>query len=297
LIKQRTLAGSAIFEGVGLHTGVLSKATVSPAKAGTGIVFVSGGVEIPATYKHVVDTSFATTLGKGGAAVRTVEHILSALSGLGIDNALIEIEGPEVPAMDGSAREFVRAFREAGIVELDAPRGYIKVIRPVTVHDGDKSASLLPSTEAEVTYRIDFDHPLLSDQCFSSRLDESAYEDGIASTRTFGFLRDVEMLKANGLALGGSLDNAVVLDDGKVLNEEGLRFDDELVRHKVLDAIGDLALAGMPIIGNIVMDKSGHKLNHMLVTELMSDPKSHIVMDGSSRLVEEYAESREVVTA
>jgi len=297
LIKQRTLAGTSIFEGVGLHTGIVSKATVSPAKAGDGIVFVTGGVKIPATYKYVVDTSFATTLGKDDATVRTVEHILSALSGLGIDNALIEIEGPEVPAMDGSAREFVEAFKEAGIVELDAPRGYVKVIKSVTVHDGDKSASILPSPNVEVTYRIDFDHPLLSDQCFSSLLDDSGYSGEIAPTRTFGFLRDVEMLKSNGLALGGSLENAVVLDDGKVLNDGGLRFDDELVRHKVLDAIGDLALAGMPIIGHIVMDKSGHKLNHMLVTELMADPESYVLMDGSYELTEEYAGSSAVVTA
>jgi len=275
----------------------MSEAIVSPARAGTGIVFVSDGIEIPATYEHVVDTSFATTLGRNGAAVRTVEHILSALSGLGIDNALIEVEGPEIPAMDGSAEGFVKAFREAGIVELDAPRSYIKVIKPVTVHDGDKSASILPSPKVEVTYRIDFDHPVISDQCYTSELDEASYAEEISPNRTFGFLRDVEMLKRNGLALGGSLDNAVVLDEDEILNDGGLRFDDELVRHKVLDAIGDLSLAGMPIIGHIVMDKSGHRLNHQLVTELMSDPQSYIMMDGSYELTEEYAEFRAVITA
>jgi len=278
---QRTLKNSVTVEGVGLHSGKPSSVVISPAGPGTGIVFVSCGVVIPASYENVTDTGLATTLGKSGVSVRTVEHLLAALSGLGVDNAVVEVDGPEVPVMDGSADAFVEALHSAGITVQEAHRRYIKVVKPLTVHDGDKSASILPSPVPRVTFRIDFDHPMIADQRLSLELDADTFVEEVASTRTFGFLKDVERLQNAGLALGGSLANAVVVDDGKVLNEEGLRYPDEFVRHKILDAIGDVSLSGMPIIGHLVMDKSGHALNHRLVRELVANPECWVILEGA----------------
>jgi len=252
-------------------------------------VFVSGGVRIRASHENVVDTSYATTLGRDGASVRTAEHLLAALAGMGVDNATIEIDGPEVPAMDGSSAAFVKAIKAVGLRELDAPRRYIKIVKQVSVCDGDKSASLIPSPVGRITFRIDFNHPMLAEQSLSLEFGEGMFEGELASTRTFCFLKDVESLQKAGLALGGSLKNAVVLDDGKVLNEGGLRYDDEFVRHKMLDAIGDLSLAGLPIIGHVVADKSGHRLNHRLVTELMKNPESWVLLEGAEGAPEEAA--------
>lgn len=285
MFYQHTIMKSVTFEGIGLHSGKPSSVVISPAAPHTGIVFVSGGVVIPASYKNVVDTGFATTLGRGGVTVRTVEHLLAALAGLGIDNAVVEVDGPEVPVMDGSSVPFVNALTAAGIETQDAHRRHLKVVKPVTVHDGDKSASLLPSPVASVTYRIDFNHPMVADQCLSLELDTEAFVAEVAPTRTFGFLKDVEMLQKAGLALGGSLENAVVVDDGRILNEDGLRFPDEFVRHKILDAIGDVSLAGMPIIGHLVADKSGHALNHRLVCELIANPDCWVILEGADEPV------------
>jgi len=287
LFKQRTLKKGFRLSGVGLHTGKPAAIVVSPAPTDTGIVFISQGVRIKAGHENVVDTSFATSLGKDGVVVRTVEHLLAAFAGMGVDNAFVEIDGPEVPVMDGSSDAFVRAIEDAGLARLDAPRRYIKVVKPITAHDGDKSASLIPSPVSRITYRIDFNHPMLAEQCHSLELGGDSFVRELSTTRTFGFLKDVEMLQKAGLALGGSLDNAVVLDDGRVLNEEGLRFPDEFVRHKMLDAIGDVSLAGLPVIGHLVADKSGHKLNHRLVTELFKNPDCWVVLEGEAGEAEE----------
>ncbi len=271
--------------------------TLLPAPAGTGIIFRVGGKgdgwreEIKAVSENVGDTSYATTLvggrsSGGGARVRTVEHILAALAGLGVDNAYAELSGPEVPIMDGSARPFVDALREAGLQTLSARRRYIKIVKPVTVHDGDKVAALLPSPVARVTCRIEFNHPLIMDQEITIDLDAASFEHEIADARTFGFLRDIEMLEKAGLAKGASLENAVVVGEAHILNPGGLRYPDEFVRHKALDLIGDLSLAGMPIIAHAVMDKSGHQLNQRLVKKLLAEKDAWMVLEGEPVLSE-----------
>lgn len=280
MFYQRTIKENIKLEGVGLHSGEQVKMVLCPAPPDTGIVFLAGGKRIKASSESVGDTTYATSLQDGDTKVRTVEHLLAALAGLSIDNAYIELDGSEVPIMDGSAWPFIEAIREAGIAVQGSTRRYLKIIKPVTVHDGDKSATLLPSPVSRITYRIDFDHPAITDQSRSMDVEPSRFEEELAGARTFGFLRDVEMLQKAGLARGGSLDNAVVMDDEHILNEEGLRYHDEFVRHKMLDAIGDLSLVGMPIIGHMVADKSGHWLNHRLVLEVLSHPDSWMVLEG-----------------
>jgi UDP-3-O-[3-hydroxymyristoyl] N-acetylglucosamine deacetylase len=260
-----------------------------PAPPDTGIVFLADGKRIKAVCDNVGDTTYATTLQDGATRIRTVEHLLAALAGLSIDNAYVELDGPEVPIMDGSAWPFIEAVREAGITVQGSARRYLKIIKPVTVHDGDKSATLLPSPVSRITYRIDFDHPAISDQSFSMDVEPSTFTEELAGARTFGFMRDVEMLQKAGLARGGSLENAVVMDDEHILNEEGLRYHNEFVRHKMLDAVGDLSLVGMPIIGHLVADKSGHWLNHRLVLEVLSHPDSWMVLEGEPAFEETRA--------
>jgi UDP-3-O-[3-hydroxymyristoyl] N-acetylglucosamine deacetylase len=274
--RQRTLKQRASLEGVGLHSGAEVRVTLAPAPADTGIIFervdLEPRVEIPAIFERVVDTTLNTSLGVGEVRVGTVEHLLAALAGCGIDNARIEVHGPEVPILDGSAAPFVDLVQEAGIHEQRATRRYLLVSRPVVVQDGDKSARLLPARNFSVSYTIDFKHPLISDQRYRVDLTERAFRREIARARTFGFKRDVERLHQAGLARGGSLENAVVVDDFHILNPEGLRFPDEFVRHKILDAIGDLALLGMPVIGHLDAVKSGHALNHALVRKALTEP-------------------------
>ena len=282
MLYQKTIRDGFEVKGVGLHSGQDVRMVVSPAPPDTGIVFVVDGSVVKASHDAVTDTSYATSLERGGAGVRTVEHLLAAFAGLMIDNAYVELDGGEVPILDGSAWPFVKLLKEAGQAVQTAPRRYLKILKPVTVHDGDKSATLLPSPVQRITYRIDFRHPLLSDQSLSLELDPIRFEGELAAARTFGFLRDVEMLRKAGLARGGSLDNAVVLDDERILNPEGLRFDDEFVRHKMMDAVGDLALLGMPFIGHLVADKSGHRLNHRLVREIMARKDCWIIVEGET---------------
>jgi UDP-3-O-[3-hydroxymyristoyl] N-acetylglucosamine deacetylase len=274
--RQRTLKQRASLEGVGLHSGAKVRVTVAPSPADTGIVFermdLTPRVEIPAIFERVVDTTLNTSLGVGDVRVGTVEHLLAALVGCGIDNARIEVHGPEVPILDGSAAPFVQLVQEAGIHEQRATRRYLLVSRPVVVQDGDKSARLLPARNFSISYTIDFKHPLISDQRYRVDLTERAFQREIARARTFGFKRDVERLHKAGLARGGSLENAVVVDDFHILNPEGLRFPDEFVRHKILDAIGDLALLGMPVIGHFEAVKSGHALNYALVRKALTEP-------------------------
>jgi len=272
---QRTFRQRASIEGVGLHSGEQVRLTLSPAPADSGIVFVrtdrAPDVEIPAQCAFVVDTLLNTSLGRGGVRIGTVEHLLAALAGCGIDAARIEVEGPEVPIGDGSSAPFVQLIQRAGIHELRAPRRFLQVRKPVVVTDGDKVAKLLPARRLRISYTVDFQHPLISDQKFAIELDGRSFQKEIARARTFGFKRDVEKLHRAGLARGGSLENAVVVDDFHILNAEGLRFPDEFVRHKILDGLGDLALLGMPVIGHFVAVKSGHALNHQLVRKALAE--------------------------
>ncbi|HZR10135.1 MAG TPA: UDP-3-O-acyl-N-acetylglucosamine deacetylase [Myxococcales bacterium] len=271
--RQRTFKQRAAVSGVGLHSGASVRLTLAPAPVDSGIVFTSRGVEIPAISQFVVDTNLNTSLGRGSVRIGTVEHLLAALSGCGIDNARIEVEGPEIPIADGSSEPFVALIREAGIHEQRAPRRYLMVRRPVTVSDEDKLARLSPARgKFAIQYTIDFHHPLISDQSYSLEVTEKSFQKDIARARTFGFKRDVEHLHRAGLARGGSLDNAVVVDDFNILNPEGLRYPDEFVRHKILDALGDLSLIGMPVIGQLTAVKSGHALNQLLVRRILAEP-------------------------
>jgi UDP-3-O-[3-hydroxymyristoyl] N-acetylglucosamine deacetylase len=275
--RQRTLKQRATLDGVGLHSGANVRLTLAPAPPDSGIVFVrtdaTPRVEIPALSEHVVDTTMNTSLGRERVRIGTVEHLLAALAGCGIDNARIEVQGPEVPILDGSAEPFVALVRNAGVHEQRATRRYLLVRRPVIVSDGDKLARLTPARGARfsVSYTIDFQHPLISDQSYRLDMSDRAFQREIARARTFGFKRDVERLHRAGLARGGSLENAVVVDDFNILNPEGLRYPDEFVRHKILDALGDLSLIGMPILGQLTAVKSGHALNHQLVRKVLAE--------------------------
>jgi len=273
--RQRTFKQRASLDGIGLHSGAQVRLTLAPAPADSGVVFVREGVEIPALSQFVVDTTMNTSVGRDGVRVGTVEHLLAALAGCGIDNARVEVEGPEIPIMDGSSDPFVGLVRMAGIRELRPARKFLLMRKSVTVHDGDKLARLSPARgKLSVQYTIDFKHPLISDQCFKVDMTERSFQKDIARARTFGFKRDVERLHKAGLARGGSLENAVVVDDFNILNPEGLRFPDEFVRHKILDAVGDLSLIGMPVIGHFTAVKSGHALNHQLVRKVLLESEA-----------------------
>ena len=270
--RQRSFRHRASLEGIGLHSGAKVRITLSPAPADSGIVFVRDGVEIPALAEFVVDTTMNTSLGRHGVRIGTVEHLLAALAGCGIDNARIEVDGPEIPIMDGSSEPFVQLARRAGIHELRQSRRFLLVRKAVTVTDGDKLARLAPARgKFSISYTIDFRHPLITDQSYRMDLTERSFQKDISRARTFGFKRDVERLHQAGLARGGSLDNAVVVDDFNILNPDGLRFPDEFVRHKILDALGDLSLIGMPVLGHLTAVKSGHALNHQLVRRILAE--------------------------
>jgi UDP-3-O-[3-hydroxymyristoyl] N-acetylglucosamine deacetylase len=263
--------------GVGLHTGDKVYLTLRPAPVDNGIVFrrtdLSRSVEIPARCEFVGDTRLSTTLVKDGVRISTVEHLLSALAGLGIDNARVDVSAPEVPIMDGSAGPFVFLIQSAGVQEQQAPKRFIRIRKPIRVEDGDKWAQFEPFDGFKVSFTIDFDHPVFRERSQSVTLDfaKTSFVREVSRARTFGFMREVELLRENNLALGGSLDNAVVVDDYRVLNEEGLRYEDEFVRHKILDAVGDLYLLGHGLIGAFAGFKSGHALNNRLLQTLMAD--------------------------
>jgi UDP-3-O-[3-hydroxymyristoyl] N-acetylglucosamine deacetylase len=268
---RRTLKQAVGCTGIGLHSGKPVRLELKPAPAGAGIRFrrVDRDVEIPATIGELQRLDHATTLGRDSAAIETVEHLLSALFALGVDDAVIELDGPEVPALDGSAAPFVILIHEAGTKPQRQAREYLKVLRPVEVVRGSKWARLLPSDHFRVTYTIGFEHPLLRHQHASFRLSPETFAEEIAPARTFGFLRDVETLRRSGLALGGSLENAIVIGETGVLNHK-LRFENEFVRHKILDAIGDLALLGRPLVGHLEACKAGHALHAALVQKLLA---------------------------
>ncbi len=274
---QTTLKSPISCTGIGLHSGEKSVMTMKPAEAGTGIVFertdlVNGARHFPARFDLVSDTFLCTTLrNASGATLSTVEHVMAALAGCGIDNALIEVGGPEIPIMDGSSEAFVFLIDCAGVDVLDAPRRYLRVLQDVKVEDGDKTARLSPANCRSFHCEIVYDNARIARQNASLDLDNDGFKNDVARARTFGLMEDVDTLRANGLALGGSLDNAVVVSGDKVLNEGGLRYDNEFARHKVLDAVGDLALAGAPILGAFDGYCSGHALNNKLLAALFAN--------------------------
>lgn len=271
---QKTVKDKVVFSGIGLHSGREVTMTLRPAAAGNGVIFhrtdLTPPVSIQAEAAYVVNTRLSTTIGKGGAVVSTIEHLMAALSSCGIDNVHVDIDGPEVPVMDGSAAPFVRGITEAGTQTLSRPRKFLVIKKPITITDGDKKISIIPSRYFRISFDIRFNHPVINNQFRSMKFSEDVFARDYAAARTFGFLIEVETLKANGLARGGSLDNAVVIGDEGILNEGGLRYQDEFVRHKIMDCVGDLSLAGYPIIGHVKALKSGHDLNHKLVTEILA---------------------------
>jgi UDP-3-O-[3-hydroxymyristoyl] N-acetylglucosamine deacetylase len=278
--RQTTLREPVVVTGIGVHSGSPVTLTLFPAEADTGIAFVRSGTdggadrELAANFRAVTATEFATVLGDdNGPAVSTTEHVLAALYGLGIDNAVVEVDGPEVPIMDGSSAPFVAAIDQAGIATVMAPRRYIQVLKPVRVSRDDCHGELRPHLRGlRIETEIEFDHPLIGRQSLAIEVEPEAFRRELARARTFGFMSDVAKLWSAGYALGASLENTVVVADSRVLNAEGLRYADEFVRHKAVDAIGDLALAGAPLIGAYRSVRGGHKLNHAVVTALMADP-------------------------
>jgi len=283
MIYQQTLKKKATVSGVGLHTGKTITLTLRPAQPGTGIVFhrtdLTPAVSIEACAANVVNTRLSTTIGKEGASVSTIEHLMAALYGCGIDNAHIDIDGPEVPIMDGSAAPLVETIRGAGVDVSSKPRRFLVVKKAVSVTVGDKRATIVPSRQYKISFDMQFEHPVVKSQFRTLTFTPENFCSEIAGARTFGFLAEVEMLKAHGLALGGSLDNAVVIGDDGILNPEGLRYSDEFVRHKILDSVGDLYLSGHRLIGHVKALKSGHELNHKLVTELLSHPEAFSLVE------------------
>ncbi len=275
--RQRTLRNQVECTGIGLHSGEKTNIIIQPAPSNAGIRFVRsdlpGRPKIKARFDQVVDTMLATTLGRNGCKVSTVEHLMAAFYGLGIDNAVVEVDGPEVPIMDGSSEPFVFLIKSAGIREQNSPKKFIIIKKRFELKDGNRSVCLKPSTELKITYLIDFPHPMLRKQEYTLNFSGRDFVREISKARTFGFLKDIQMMKENGLARGGSLDNAIVLDDFKVINTDGLRFKDEFVRHKILDFIGDLSLIGSPVIGHFIIKKSGHFLNHQMLNNLIKGKK------------------------
>jgi UDP-3-O-[3-hydroxymyristoyl] N-acetylglucosamine deacetylase len=302
MLAQRTLKTLTQAVGVGLHSGQRVELTLRPAPPDTGIVFrridLPEPVDIPVNAASVSDTRLASTISRGNAKVHTIEHLMSACAGLGIDNLIIDITAEEVPILDGSAASFVYLLQSAGIELQSAPRRFIRVTRPVEVREGEgrqlKWARLDPYHGYKLSFEIEFDHPAVTatGQTVEFDLGSGQYAREIARARTFGFTRDVEMMRANGLALGGGLDNAIVLDDVKVLNVDGLRYQDEFVKHKILDAMGDLYIVGKPLLAAYSAYRSGHALNNQLLRALLSQPDSHeiVTFDQDSRAPKGFAE-------
>jgi len=287
--KQTTLRAQAVVHGIGVHSGAAASLTLKPAAADSGIVFVRTGRDgeadrrVRADVRAVTATEFATVLGDAmGPLCSTAEHVLAALAGLGIDNAVVEIDGPEVPIMDGSAAPFVAAIETAGIVALASSKRYIKVLKPIGVTQGDAFGELRPYGRGfRLEVEIDFDHPLIGHQTTALDVDADSFRNELSRARTFGFLRDVNALWDAGYARGSSLDNTLVVSEDRVLNPQGLRFPDEFARHKALDALGDLALAGAPLIGVYRSRRGGHRLNHAVLSALMADSSAWTMVDAA----------------
>lgn len=303
LIFQKTLKSAISCSGVGLHTGAKVMMTLYPADADHGIVFrrtdiVGGQAEVAAHWRNVVDSQLCTAIAnEDGAAIHTIEHLMAAFAGLGIDNALVEINGPEVPILDGSAAPFVFLIECAGVAEQLAPRRAIVVKKTITVGDEAKSATLSPALGFAIDLGIDFTNTVVARQEFAFELFDGAFQSDLARARTFGFEDEVSHMRALGLLPGGSLENAVVVSGKKVLNEDGLRFSDEFVRHKVLDCVGDLYLAGGPIVGRCRGFRTGHRLNHALLVNLFSDPEAYAVETMDSRLLATGVSARHPLAA
>jgi len=276
-LRQRTVAEEISCTGIGLHSGKKVRLTIKPAPPNNGITFeridILPNSCVKASFDNVVETNMATTIGFNGYSVSTIEHIMAAFFGMGIDNALVQIDGEEVPIMDGSSAPFVFLLKNAGVAIQNKYKRFLLVKKSVKVKDGNRSVQLYPSNELKITYKIDFDHPLIKDQAYEIFFSQSTFIKEISKARTFGFLRDVQTLKNNGLAKGGSLDNAIVMDEFRVLNEDGLRYKNEFVRHKILDFIGDLAIIGHIVIGHFVVERSGHSLNQKLLKKFMAQEK------------------------
>ena len=278
---QRTIRRPTTCAGIGLHSGRKVTLSLRPAAADSGIRFRRadlGGLEVAATVQHVGGINYATGLTRDAVKVDTVEHLLAALVSLGIDNVIVELNSPEVPIMDGSAAPFIYLIHEAGVKQLGAARRYLKVLRPISLSRGNKRIALYPSDHFKVTYSIAFDHPMLRHQSRTLRITPESFVEEIAPARTFTFLKEVEMLRQQGLALGGSLENAVVIGDTGVLNN-GLRFDDEFVRHKILDVIGDMALVGYPLIGHLVAHRGGHALHTAFAAQVREESDAWTLVD------------------
>ena len=285
-VTQQTLKSNVECVGIGLHTGRQVHMRLKPAPAGSGICFCR--IDLPdrplihARFDQVVQTEFATTLGYNGATISTTEHLLAALLGCGVDNALVELDAPEVPIFDGSAAPYLDMIRRAGVVALSDPRYFLKVAQPIVVREGESFIKVTPADQLQIAYTIDYPHPLLSRQTAVWRFSDGSFEREIAGARTFGFLKDLDLLQSMGLARGGSLANAIVFDDKQVLNLEGFRFGNECARHKILDLMGDLALLGRPVLARFEAYKAGHTLHNRLVRQLIASPKYSWVLGTSS---------------
>ncbi len=280
-MHQTTIAKAVDIVGIGLHKGTPVKLRLEPLEAGSGIVFYRSDVDvsIPLKPENVVDTRMATVIGKNGHVISTIEHLLSAVYAYGIDNVRIVVDGDEVPVMDGSAASFCMLLDEAGLQKLDAPKRVMIVKKEIVIEDGGKYVKLIPAKDLRYSFTIKFPHPVINKQEYTLEFTKEAYKNEIARARTFGFLQEVQYLRSKGLALGGSLENAIVLDDKKVLNPEGLRYNDEFVRHKILDAIGDMSLIGMSFIGNYEAFAGSHHLNHELTKALLASEENYEVVE------------------
>jgi len=281
---QRTLRRQISCVGIGLHSGNKVNLTLKPASANFGIRFRRtdvGGHEVPATIQHLAGIQLATGLARNEVSVETIEHLMAALVSMGVDNVLVELNSPEVPIMDGSAAPFIYLIQEAGMKRLQTARKFLKIVRPIAISRGDKRIALYPSDHFKVTYSISYDHPLLRHQSRTLRITEHSFIEEIAPARTFTFLKDVELMRQNGLALGGSLENAIVLGETGILNN-ALRFEDEFVRHKILDAVGDLALVGYPVVGHLVAHRAGHALHTEFATKVLESQNAWRFVEGAA---------------
>lgn len=290
-MKQTTIAKPVSLVGIGLHKGVPVRLRLEPLEADRGIEFYRSDVNvaIPLKPEYVVDTKMATVIGKEGYFISTIEHMLSAVYAYGIDNLRVIVDADEIPVMDGSSASFCMLLDEAGMLELDAPKKIMRIKKEVIVREGDKYVKLSPSNDLSYDFTIKFNHPVIEQQSFTLNFTKAEYKEKISKARTFGFLHEVQYLRSKGLALGGSLDNAVVLDDKKVLNTEGLRYPDEFVRHKILDAIGDMSLLGINFIGNYEAFAGSHDLNHKLTVALLKEKENYEIVELSGSEAKELA--------
>ena len=288
---QKTIRKAVEVEGVGIHSGEKTVLRFKPAPANTGVYFIRADLPnkpfLKVSAKNVQAVSYQTSIGGADFSVSTIEHCVSALSALRIDNIYIELDGPEIPICDGSAQYFMKALLNAELIELDEPRKYCYITEPISYVEGEKSAYVLPYHGLRLTLKIDFTHPAIGEQTLDMEMNEQTFIREIASARTFGFLKDVEAMQSAGLAKGGSLDNCIVLDDTKVVNAEGLRFKDEFVRHKALDALGDLVTLEMPLMGHVVLNRAGHDIMNKLIKKIVTSPNSYRFVEMGADVTQE----------